>query len=96
MSFEDDMIEYGFWDGNDYLDYLIDEADRYCEEQNEYWSECDRCSDYNSDLVCADTLIDYGYKDIDELFFEGYEKEEELEKQSIKTTPIPANSKRLL
>ena len=28
MSFEDDMIEYGFWDGNDYLDYLMNEANR--------------------------------------------------------------------
>ena len=28
MGFDDDMIEAGFWDGNDYLDYLIDEGDR--------------------------------------------------------------------
>ena len=28
MSFEDDMIEYGFNDDNDYMDYLMDEADR--------------------------------------------------------------------
>ena len=28
MSFEDDMIEYGLNDANDYMDYLMDEADR--------------------------------------------------------------------
>ena len=28
MSVEDDMIEYGFWDGNDYMDYLMNESDR--------------------------------------------------------------------
>lgn len=32
MSFEDDMIEYGFSDGNDYMDYLMDEADRMYEK----------------------------------------------------------------
>ena len=35
MSFEDDMIEYGFSDGNDYMDYLMDEADRMYEKQEE-------------------------------------------------------------
>lgn len=33
MSFEDDMIEYGFTDGNDYMDYLYNEADRMYERQ---------------------------------------------------------------
>ena len=36
MSFEDDMIEYGFSDGNDYMDYLMDEADRMYEKQEEH------------------------------------------------------------
>lgn len=33
MSFEDDMIEYGFTDGNDYMDYLMDEADKRMHQQ---------------------------------------------------------------
>ena len=37
MSFEDDMIEYGFSDGNDYMDYLMDEADRMYEKQEEQY-----------------------------------------------------------
>lgn len=35
MSFEDDMIEYGFTDGNDYMDYLMDEGERMYEKQEE-------------------------------------------------------------
>ena len=35
MSFEDDMIEYGFTDGNDYMDYLMDESERMYEKQEE-------------------------------------------------------------
>lgn len=35
MSFEDDMIEDGFQDEQDYLDYLCDEADRRLERINE-------------------------------------------------------------
>lgn len=33
MSFEDDMIEYGFTDGNDYMDYLMDESDKRMHQQ---------------------------------------------------------------
>ena len=33
MSFEDDMFEYGFTDGNDYMDYLMDEADQIYDRQ---------------------------------------------------------------
>ena len=33
MSFEDDMIEYGFTDDNDYMDYLMDEGERMYEKQ---------------------------------------------------------------
>lgn len=48
MSVEDDMIEYGFWDGNDYMDYLMNEADQVDNErkmgeakaeENERWLE---------------------------------------------------------
>lgn len=35
MSFEDDMIEDGFHDEQDYLDYLCEEADRRLERMNE-------------------------------------------------------------
>lgn len=36
MSFEDDMIEYGFTDGNDYMDYLYNEANKIYERQKEH------------------------------------------------------------
>ena len=36
MSFEDDMIEYGFSDKNDYMDYLMDEDDRRMQKQEEF------------------------------------------------------------
>ena len=28
MGFEDDLFEYGFNDGHDYIDYLMDKADQ--------------------------------------------------------------------
>lgn len=33
MSFEDDIFEYGYTDGNDYMDYLMDEADQIYDRQ---------------------------------------------------------------
>ena len=42
MSFEDDMIEYGFTDSNDYIDYLYNVADKIFERQEEQehgWKE---------------------------------------------------------
>ena len=43
MGFDDDMIEAGFWDGNDYLDYLIDEGDRALQDiydkQEVFWAQ---------------------------------------------------------
>lgn len=53
MSFEDDMIEYGFSDGNDYMDYLMDEADRMYEKQEEHNR---RAEEYEAWLNSLSTL----------------------------------------
>lgn len=80
MSFEDDMIEYGFWDGNDYLDYLMDEADRIQEELQEQEAQWKMLENYKYSHLEIEESTHYEIADVDELFFEGYDKEEELEK----------------
>lgn len=82
MSFEDDMIESGFWDGNDYMDYLMDEADRIQEKQREQEAQWEMFENYKSTPLGNEESSHYEIEDVDELFFEGYDKEEELEKQS--------------
>lgn len=82
MSFEDDMIESGFWDGNDYMDYLMDEADRIQEKQREQEAQWEMFENYKSTPLGNEESSHYEMEDVDELFFEGYDKEEELEKQS--------------
>ena len=44
MSFEDDMIELGFTDGNDYIDYLLDEEDKRTQEKS------DQCEKANMEI----------------------------------------------
>ena len=78
MSFEDDMIESGFWDGNDYMDYLMDEADRIQEKQREQEAQWEMFENYKSSPLGNEESSHYEIEDVDELFFEGYDKEEEL------------------
>ena len=74
MSFEDDMIEYGFWDGNDYLDYLMDEADKVYNEQPR-WNEENIGSDesYNWNIENSDEYLEFdcfcNITSVDELFY---------------------------
>lgn len=82
MSFEDDMIESGFWDGNDYMDYLMDEADRIQEKQREQEAQWEMFEKYKSSPIGDEESSHQEIEDVDELFFEGYDIEEELEKQS--------------
>ena len=71
MSFEDDMFEYGFTDGNDYMDYLMDEADKIYERQQiqeRKWEEREKWLDSD----CFESK--YKVTDIDGLFYEGNQK----------------------
>lgn len=70
MSFEDDMIEYGFSDANDYMDYLMDEADKVYEEQKQ-WSEDNDWDDWD------DSTQNNKFNNIDELFYEERQKSEQ-------------------
>lgn len=83
MSFEDDMIENGFTDGNDYIDYLMDEADRIYERQqiqDSEWEEHERWLDSNY------IESEYDVDDFNGLFYEGSQKaeKEKLRSEKIK------------
>ena len=80
MSFEDDMIDYGFWDGNDYLDYLMDEADRIQEKQREQEAQWEMFENYKYSPLEDEESSHYEIEDVDELFFAGYDKENKEEK----------------
>ena len=81
MSFEDDMIEYGFLDGNDYLDYLMNEADRIQKKQREQEAQWEMFEKYKYSPLEIEESSHREIADVDELFFDGYDKIEELEKQ---------------
>lgn len=50
MSFEDDMIEFGFTDGNDYMDYLYDEAEKIMKRQAERKQEIEEYEEWLNSL----------------------------------------------
>ena len=70
MSFEDDMIEYGFTDDNDYMDYLMDEGERMYEKQE---GRNRRAEEYEAWL---DSL-----SDTERLYFEAEEKSQRRERE---------------
>ena len=88
MSFEDDMIEYGFLDGNDYLDYLMNEADRIQKKQREQEAQWEMFEKYKYSPLEIEESSHREIADVDELFFDGYDKIEELEKQLRKLERI--------
>lgn len=52
MSFEDDMIEYGFTDENEFLEYLLDEAEESMNKQDDWRDDCiDYSADYEEERV---------------------------------------------
>lgn len=71
MSFEDDMIEYGFTDGNDYMDFLMDEADRIYECQQIQNAESEEYERWLNSLT---------HEDIKEMALEEKREKEEREK----------------
>lgn len=71
MSFEDDMIEYGFTDGNDYMAFLMDEADRIFERQQIQNAESEECERWLNSLTPGD---------IEEMALEEKREKEEREK----------------
>ena len=71
MSFEDDMIEYGFTDGNDYMDFLMDEADRIYERQQIQNAESEEYERWLNRLTP---------EDIEEMTLEEEREKEEREK----------------
>lgn len=76
MGFEDDMFEYGFIDGHDYIDYLMDEAERGWErlerqrcpkEKNKYSYSPYLESDYDKNKYKYKKISKdqkYGYADL--------------------------------
>mgnify|MGYP003298149139 CR=1 FL=1 len=65
MGFEDDLFEYGFNDGHDYIDYLMDKADQEWERLERRYNPKDKdvCS-YGSLLVSDNNRNKYKYKKI--------------------------------
>lgn len=52
MSFEDDMIEYGFTDENEFLEYLLDEAEVSMNKQDDWRDDyIDYSADYEEERV---------------------------------------------
>ncbi len=79
MSFEDDMIEYGFTDGNDYMDYLYDEAER---NYNRMEDRARRSQEYEEWL---DTLSDDDLEEMrrDKLLQKQRRREEEMHRKKL-------------
>lgn len=77
MGFEDDLFEYGFNDGHDYIDYLMDEAERGWERLERRYNPKDKdvCSyspylesDYNRNKYKYKKIVKdekYGYADLE-------------------------------
>lgn len=57
MGFEDDMIENGFTNGNDYIEHLMDEADRIYQQQEEKERKENEYEEWLSSLSMEDILI---------------------------------------
>ena len=47
MGFEDNMIEDGFYDAQDYLEYICDKAERDSYNQNDY--DEDYCENFDDE-----------------------------------------------
>lgn len=77
MGFEDDLFEYGFNDGHDYIDYLMDKADQEWERLERRYNPKDKEasshspfleSDYNRNKYKYKKIVKdekYGYADLE-------------------------------
>ena len=54
MGFEDDLFEYGFNDGHDYIDYLMDKADQEWERLERRYNPKDKDACSHSPFLESD------------------------------------------
>lgn len=87
MSFEDDIIENGFSDGNDYIDYLMDEAESIMQREREREQQAEKYEEW------LEGLSD---EEIEELKEEKAFKKEKKEKELINTRRKQLNEERIL